>query len=52
MEEWNNAACEGYCILAMQAAGLDAETVRSVLYEMRSYFDSVSVDEAAEVNEP
>lgn len=52
MDEWNNNACEGYAILAMQAAGLDRQTVRRVLNEMRGYFDSVSVDEAAAVDEP
>lgn len=52
MEEWSNNACEGYAILAMQAAGLDAQTVRRVLDQMRVCFDSVSVEEAEEVQEP
>lgn len=52
MEEWSNTACEGYAILAMQAAGLDAQTVCHVLDQMRIYFDSVSVEEAEEVQEP
>lgn len=52
MDEWSNNACEGYSILAMQAAGLDAKTIRRVLDQMRNYFDSVSVEEAAEVQEP
>lgn len=52
MEEWSNNACEGYAILAMQAAGLDAQTVCRVLDQMRACFDSVSVEEAEEVQEP
>ena len=52
MDEWSNNACEVYSILAMQAAGLDAKTIRRVLDQMRNYFDSVSVEEAAEVQEP
>lgn len=52
MDEWNNNACGGYAILAMQRADIGPQTIRRVLEEMRGVFDAVSVDEAAEVQEP
>lgn len=29
---WSNAACTGYCLLAMQRAGLDEKTIEKVLH--------------------
>ena len=31
---WSNAACTGYCLLAMQRAGLDEKTIEKVLHEL------------------
>ena len=43
-----NAACLGYCRMAMQNAGVDECTQRKVLRELKSCFDLVSVEEAAQ----
>ena len=46
---WSNAACMGYCRMAMQNAGVDECTQRKVLRELEACFDQVSVEEAAQV---
>lgn len=43
---WNNDACKGYAIMAMERAGLDAETIGKVSATMTTCFDDTSVDEA------
>ena len=43
---WSNDACKGYCIKAMQAAGVEEETICKVLNEFRDVFEFVNVDEA------
>lgn len=45
---WSNAACMGYCRMGMQNAGVDECTQRKVLRELKSCFDLVSVEEAAQ----
>ena len=45
---WSNADCLGYCRMAMQNAGVDECTQRKVLRELKSCFDLVSVEEAAQ----
>lgn len=37
---WSNAACTGYCLLAMQRAGLDEKTIEKVLHRFRSTVSS------------
>ena len=43
---WNNDACKGYAIMAMERAGLDAETIGKVSATMTDCFDDTSVDAA------
>lgn len=43
---WNNDACNGYAIMAMNSVGLDAETIRDVIDAMTDCFDDTSVEEA------
>lgn len=43
---WNNDACKGYAIMAMNSVGLDAETIRDVIDAMTDCFDDTSVEEA------
>ena len=45
---WSNEACKGYCILAMQDAGFEADQIRAVLSAMRWAFDEKTVEEAEE----
>ena len=51
-EVWDNAACKGYAIMAMEFAGLDAETIDRVLsqfpYAFDDPFDGRTIDDAAE----
>lgn len=44
---WSNAACRGYCRMAMKSAGVDEKTQNDVLRELHFYMDTVSVEEAA-----
>lgn len=44
---WSNDACKGYAIMAMERAGLDAETIRKVSQQMTWCFDDATVEEAA-----
>lgn len=44
---WSNAACMGYCRLAMKNAGVDEKTQHDVLRELHFCMDTVSVEEAA-----
>ena len=43
---WNNDACKGYAIMAMERAGLDPETIRKVSGAMTDCFDDTTVAEA------
>lgn len=43
---WNNDACKGYAIMAMERAGLDPETIRKVSGAMTGCFDDTTVAEA------
>lgn len=42
---WSNAACIGYCAMAMRNAGLSEKTQRKVLDELTRCFDDVSVED-------
>lgn len=44
---WSNAACMGYCRMAMKSAGVDEKTQNDVLRELHFCMDTVSVEEAA-----
>lgn len=44
---WSNAACRGYCRMAMKSAGVDEKTQNDVLRELHFCMDTVSVEEAA-----
>lgn len=43
---WRNDSCKGYAIMAMERAGLDADTIRKVSAAMTDCFDDTSVDAA------
>ena len=43
---WSNAACMGYCLIAMRRAGLRPTAQRRVLLAMEGVFDDVSVEKA------
>ena len=43
---WSNAACMGYCLIAMRRAGLSPTAQRRVLLAMEGVFDEVSVEKA------
>ena len=44
---WSNAACMGYCRMAMKSVGVDEKTQNAVLRELHFCMDTVSVEEAA-----
>lgn len=46
---WSNAACIGYCVMAMRNASLSEKTQRKVLDELTRCFDDVSVEDAAQM---
>ncbi len=43
---WSNAACMGYCLIAMRRAGLRPTAQRRVLRVLEGVFDEVSVEQA------
>lgn len=43
---WSNAACMGYCLIAMRRAGLRPTVQRRVQRVLEGVFDDVSVEEA------
>lgn len=43
---WRNDSCKGYAIMAMERAGLDADTIRKVSAAMTDCFDDTTVDAA------
>ena len=43
---WSNAACIGYCLIAMRRAGLRPTVQRRVLRVLEGVFDDVSVEKA------
>ena len=44
---WSNAACMGYCRMAMKSVGVDEKTQNDVLRELHFCMETVSVEEAA-----
>lgn len=43
---WSNAACMGYCLIAMRRAGLRPTAQRRVLLVLESVFDDASIEDA------
>lgn len=43
---WSNAACIGYCIMAMQRIGLSERTQQKMVDELIRCFDDVSIEDA------
>ena len=43
---WSNAACIGYCLIAMRRAGLRPTAQRRVLLALEGAFDDMSVEKA------
>ena len=43
---WSNAACMGYCLIAMRRAGLRPTAQRRVRRVLEGVFDDVSVEKA------
>lgn len=48
-EIWSNSACKGYCIKAMQEAGLPDDQIREVLSALRYVFDDISIETAEKI---
>lgn len=46
IEPWSNAACMGYCLMAMQQAGVPEPMQEKVLRELELSFDDVSIEAA------
>ena len=46
--QWSNNACEGYCIMAMQAAGFSDDDIGRVLDQFARVFDFNSVKTASD----
>lgn len=46
MNNWSNDACRGYCIDAMQRAGIDKEQIANVLDYLFISFDTLTEEEA------
>ena len=47
-EEWNNNACRGYVIKAMENCGFHAKEIQQVLTGLYEVFDFCAVEEAAD----
>ena len=43
---WSNEACRGYCVEAMENAGLDQATIEKVNRGLSQAFDELTVEEA------
>lgn len=43
---WSNEACRGYCVEAMENAGLDQTTIEKVCRGLSQAFDELSVEDA------
>ena len=46
---WNNNACRGYCVAALQKAGYTREQIAAVSEELTAAFEEISVDDAARI---
>lgn len=43
---WNNYACIGYARIAMQAAGIDEQSIDKVIKELHHAFDDYTIEQA------
>lgn len=43
---WSNESCRGYCVAAMESAGLDQATIEKVCRGLTQAFDELSVEDA------
>lgn len=48
MEQWSNSAVLGYIIIGLERKGKSEEEITEVIRAVRSQFDWISVDEAAD----
>lgn len=46
IELWSNAACMGYCLIAMRRANLRPGVQRRMLMVLEQCFDDISVERA------
>ena len=46
IEPWSNAACMGYCLMAMRQAGVPTQMQREVLACLEEKFDFYSLEDA------
>ncbi len=45
---WSNYACIGYARIAMQAAGIDGQSIDKVIKELHHAFDDYTIEQAEE----
>ena len=45
---WSNYACIGYARIAMQAAGIDEQSIDKVIKELHHAFDDYTIEQAEE----
>lgn len=45
---WSNYACIGYARIAMNAAGLDIQSIDKVIKELHKAFDDYTIEQAEE----
>ena len=45
-QPWNEGACRGYGIAAMERCGFKPADIERVMWELREVFDLLSLDEA------
>lgn len=48
-EEWNNYACLGYLIKAMESLEIDEKEIQKVVNKMKYWFDMKTIQEADEI---
>lgn len=45
---WDNAVCQGYCIMALERAGYGTEDIKKILAELTWCFDDTTTEEAGQ----
>lgn len=48
---WDNYACKGYCIKAMQYAEFTPEQIREVVKKLHWAFDDLTIEDATKIGE-
>ncbi len=46
VDVWSNEACQGYCVAAMEKAGVGADVAAKVIRGLHEAFDELTVEEA------